>query len=260
MFNKRKLIVWGSTVVCAAVLVVFVRAQYVLPIAMYHSVKPSVPEGNRLIVSTKAFDRQMAFLKKNNYSVIPLEQAASFIRQGKRLPAKAVVLTFDDGYADNYRYAFPILKKYGLPATVFMIVDDIGKSDKLTMEQIRQMRDSGLITFGSHSLSHPFLECITSPAELVNEILGSKEKLERMLARPVRTFSYPCGRLNDDVRQKVIDAGYEAAVVTNPGKNFPNKDVFALKRLRISENAANLFIFWFETSGYYNFIREHRHK
>ncbi|HNQ50977.1 MAG TPA: polysaccharide deacetylase family protein, partial [Candidatus Omnitrophota bacterium] len=150
--------------------------------------------------------------------------------------------------------------KYGLPATIFLIVNDIGKPDKLNWGQIREMRDSGLITFGSHSLSHPFLECITSPPELVNEILGSKNALERSLGRPVRTFSYPCGRLNDDVRQKVIDAGYGAAVVTNPGKTFSSSDVFALKRLRISENAANLFIFWFETTGYYNFIREHRHK
>jgi len=260
MFKKKKLIIWGGIGIGAAILVIFIRAQYVLPVAMYHSVQPSVPEGNRLIVSVEAFDRQMRFVKMNDYTVLPLHEAAAMIDEGRKLPRKALVLTFDDGYEDNYLYAYPILKKYGLPATIFLIVNDIGTPDKLNWDQIREMQDSGLITFGSHSLSHPFLECITSPPELVNEILGSKNALERSLGRPVRTFSYPCGRLNDDVRQKVIDAGYGAAVVTNPGKAFSSSDVFALKRLRISENAANLFIFWFETTGYYNFIREHRHK
>jgi peptidoglycan/xylan/chitin deacetylase (PgdA/CDA1 family) len=261
MFKNKKLIIWSGIVLCCVVLVVVVvRKQYVLPIAMYHSVQPVVPKDNRLIVSVKTFSRQMQFLKEKKYTVLSLEQAAALISQGKKLPARAIVLTFDDGYIDNYLYAFPILKKYGIPATVFLIAGDIGKPDKLNLDQIRQMQDSGLITFGSHSMTHPFLECITSAPELVKEIRGSKKTLEGILGRPVMTFSYPCGRLNKDVRQRVIDAGYLAGVVTNPGKAIGNDDVFAFKRLRISENAGNLFVFWFETTGYYNFIRENRHK
>ncbi|MFA5099399.1 MAG: polysaccharide deacetylase family protein [Candidatus Omnitrophota bacterium] len=261
MFKNKRLIVWGGIVILGIVLVGgFVRKQYVLPIAMYHSVQPVVPEGNRLIVSVKAFDRQMQFLKKNKYTVLSLEQAAVLISGKKKMPPRAIVLTFDDGYADNYEYAFPILKKYGLPATIFLVVNDIGKPDKLNREQIRQMQDSGLISFGSHSMNHPFLECITDNVELVKEINGSKSELESLLGRTVATFSYPCGRLNKDVRQRVVNAGYRSAVATNPGKTISNDDVFALKRLRISENAGNLFIFWFETTGYYNFIRENRHK
>ncbi|HNQ51515.1 MAG TPA: polysaccharide deacetylase family protein, partial [Candidatus Omnitrophota bacterium] len=127
MFKKKKLIIWGGIGIGAAILVIFIRAQYVLPIAMYHSVKPVVPEGNRLIVSVDAFDRQMRFVKKNNYTVLPLHDAAALIKEGRELPRKALVLTFDDGYEDNYLYAYPILKKYGLPATIFLIVNDIGK-------------------------------------------------------------------------------------------------------------------------------------
>jgi peptidoglycan/xylan/chitin deacetylase (PgdA/CDA1 family) len=260
MRTNKKLIVWIAIAACGAAAVIFVSRQYVLPIAMYHMVKPSVPAGNRLVVSVKTFDRQMQFLKKNNYAVLTLEQASSLIAQKRKIPARAVVLTFDDGTVDNYLYAFPILKKYGLPATIFLVVDDIGAPDKLTWDQIRRMQESGLITFGSHSMSHPFLECITSGPELERQIRGSKQALESALNGPVSTFSYPCGRLNQDVRQRAIDAGYRAAVVTNPGKAAANDDVFALKRLRISENASNLFVFWIETSGYYNFIRENRHK
>jgi peptidoglycan/xylan/chitin deacetylase (PgdA/CDA1 family) len=261
MFKNKKLIVWGIIAVCcAAAVTVFVRGQYVLPVAMYHSVQPAASKGNALVVSAKTFDRQMQFLKKNNYTVLSLEQAVDFMSRKKKMPSRTVVLTFDDGNADNYVHAFPILKKYGLPATIFLIVSDIGKPDKLNLDQIRHMQESGLISFGSHSMNHPFLDCITSDAELVKEIRGSKEALEGLLGRPVNTFSYPCGRMNQDVRQRVVNAGYMAAVVTNPGKAVGNDDVFAFKRLRISENAANLFVFWFETTGYYNFIRENRHK
>jgi len=71
-------------------------------------------------------------------------------------------------------------------------------------------------------------------------------------------FSYPEGRFDDKIRQLVIDAGYRLAVATHPGKYYPNDDIFALKRLRISENAKGLFVFWAETSGFYTFIKEHR--
>ena len=260
MSGKKKLIIGCAAGVCILSAVIFIRGQYVLPIAMYHSVQPSVPGENRLIVSTGVFERQMKFLKENNYSVLTLEQAADVISRKIRGPRRAVVLTFDDGNLDNYTYAYPILKKYGLPATIFLVVNDIGKTDKLNWEQIREMKESGLISFGSHSLNHPFLECIKSGSELVNEINGSKAALEAALGSPVDTFSYPCGRLNADVRQRVVDAGYKAAVVTNPGKKVVNDDIFALKRLRISENAGNIFVFWFETTGYYNLIRENRHK
>ena len=241
--------------------VVFVRGKYVLPIAMYHSVLPDASPENRLVVSPATFEKQMAFLKKHRYSVLWLEDAAELMAgRRSRLPARAVVLTFDDGNLDNYTYAFPILKKYGLPATIFIPVDFIGQPGKLTWEQIKEMQASGLVRFGSHSLSHCFLERLTDQEQLAAEVRGSKKAIEEMLGVEVATFSYPCGRLNDAVRGMVEQAGYRAAVVTNPGKKMPDNDRFALKRLRISENASNMFIFWFETSGYYNLIRENRHK
>ena len=128
----------------------------------------------------------------------------------------------------------------------------------MNWDQIKEMQDSGLILFGSHSMSHPFLDCIASPPVLIKEISGSKQMLEASLGRPVLTFAYPSGRMNKLVRRKVIDAGYKIAVTTNPGRSFAGDDVFAVKRLRISENSRNLFIFWFETTGYYNFIRENK--
>jgi peptidoglycan/xylan/chitin deacetylase (PgdA/CDA1 family) len=260
MSKRKKIIIKSAASVIAISIFLYARSQYVLPIVMYHSVKPQVPGQSRLIVSTEAFERQMAFLKKYKYSVLALEEAAQIIKDNRPLPPRPIVITIDDGNLDNYTYAFAILKKYGLPATIFLPTDDIGKSDKLTWEQMREMQRTGLISFGSHTLTHPFLTEIKTEDLLWKEISGSKKILESGLGRQVNTFSYPSGRFNQKARDIVIKAGYTSAVATNPGKRIKNNDVFALKRLRISENAGNLFIFWAETNGYYNLIRENRHK
>jgi peptidoglycan/xylan/chitin deacetylase (PgdA/CDA1 family) len=261
MSKNQKRTVIGVVIAAAAVFTVnYFRHNYVVPILMYHSVKQEVPAGNKLIVSSAAFDRQMEFLGRNHYNVVPLEAVVRLIKSKQAVPERTVAVTFDDGYADNYSVAFPVLKKYNLPATIFVIVSEIGRPGMLTWEQIRIMRDSGLITFGSHTLTHPYLINIESSEELKRELLDSKKVLEEKLNRPVNTFCYPSGRFNQKVRQAVIDAGYAAAVASNPGKRFPNDDLFALKRLRISENAANLFVFWVESSGYYNLMRETKRK
>ncbi len=264
----KRIFKWMLIAAAAAALaaaVVFVRAKYVLPIAMYHMVAPGGAPNNRLVVSPQTFEKQMSFLRRHGYTKLWLEDAAELMAghgfgRGRRPASRSVVLTFDDGTEDNYTYMFPLLRKYGLRATIFMPVDHIGQPGKLTWEQLKEMQDSGLVRIGSHSLSHCFLETIVDPQQLAAEVLGSKQALEKRLGREVATFSYPCGRLNSQVRDAVVAAGYRAAVVTNPGKRIPDDDRFALKRLRISENASNMFVFWFEVSGYYNLIREHRHK
>ncbi|MCM8800954.1 MAG: polysaccharide deacetylase family protein [Candidatus Omnitrophica bacterium] len=242
--------------------IIFLRTQYVVPILMYHSITEQVQPGNRLQVSKDAFTRQMQFLKKHNYRVIPLEELGDLIKAKKKIPYKTVVITFDDGYKDNYLYAFPILKKYNLYATIFLIVDEIDRpqQDRLSWEEIRQMQDSGIITFGSHSLDHPFLTELSSLDELRRQIFDSKRILEERLGRHINAFAYPSGRFNEIIKNLVKEAGYKLAVATNPGKGFSNNDIFALKRIRISENAKNLFIFWIKVSGYYNFFREQRWK
>jgi peptidoglycan/xylan/chitin deacetylase (PgdA/CDA1 family) len=128
----------------------------------------------------------------------------------------------------------------------------------LTWDEIKVMQDSGLITFGSHTLSHKYLEEFKNEEDLKKEVFDSKRILEEKLGRKVNIFSYPTGRFTPRMRQMVIDAGYKVAVTTSPGKNFANNDIFALKRLRISATCDNLFVFWVETSGYYTFLKEHR--
>lgn len=258
MFKRKRLIIWASVAVTLVCLVVFVKQRYMLPIVMYHSVGPKVAKGNLLTVSTDTFEKQMSFLKRHRYNVVRLEVVRDYILGKKKVSGRTIALTFDDGYKDNYTYAFPILKKYNFPATVFIIVSEVGRPDRLSWEEIKEMQDSGLITFGSHTFTHPFLDNLKSTQDLKREISGSKIALEEKLGKPVEIFSYPSGRFNAQVIQVVKDAGYQEAVVTNPGKKLPDNNVLALKRLRISENSRSMFIFWFETTGYYNFIRETR--
>lgn len=239
----------------------FLRSKYIRPVLMYHYIiDTDRARKDKRIVTPKTFEEQMRFLKANEYNVISLEQFAELLREKKYIPKNTVVITFDDGHMDNYENAYPVLKKYNLPATMFVIVDSISKPNFMTQGQIRQMSDSGLITIGSHTLSEPHLPSINNETLLRSEIYDSKKKLEEMLNRPVNCFSYPIGGFDVKIREMVIDAGYKLAVATSPGIDYSNDDPFAIKRVRISENSKNLFIFWFESSGLYKYILELRKK
>ena len=237
----------------------FVSRHYVLPIMMYHSVNPKINNSLKaLIVNPRTFESQMRFLKEGSYSILPLESLAGLIRDNKKLPPKAVAVTFDDGYKDFYKYAFPVLKKYKIPATMFIIVDEVGRPDRLSWDEIKEMQLSGLITFGSHAMGAEPLINISSENELNRQIFYSKKVLESKLARPVNTFSYPEGFLNKHIRELVIQAGYKLAVSTKTGYCYPANDIFALKRMRISESAGNSLHLWLKVSGYHTFFKDNK--
>lgn len=264
MSKVRKLaLIIAIALVAAVSFSALLNRMYVLPIIAYHSVNPiQNPEINRLIVSPETFERQMRFLKEHKYNVLPLDELAALIKGRKRIPPRTLAITLDDGYKDNYTYAFPILKKYNIPATMFIIINEVGRAqgDRLSWDDILKMKASGIIAFGSHTMGAEPLTNINSQEEVKRQIFDSKKALEDKLGVQVNLFSYPEGRFNAKIKKLVVDAGYKVAVATNPGINYPNDDIFVLKRLRISENAANLFVFWFETTGYYTFFKERRHK
>lgn len=235
----------------------YAKAQYVVPIVMYHKIDGN-SAASRLSVSPESFKAQMSFLKTHKYNVVKLEDLAGMVR-GNKLPPKTIAITFDDGYENNYVNAYPVLKGLGLPATIFIIPAMIGNDGYLTWDQVMEMSESGIITIGSHSLSHSWLPSL-AVQELDREIIDSKRSIESHIGKDADTFSYPLGGFNENVREKVIKAGYKIAVATNPGKKYPKHDLFAMKRLRISSTSDNLFVFWFEITGFYTWIKEHRDK
>ncbi len=262
MPGKKRLI---AALCAAAVIFVFsscARSLYMPPVLMYHSINPkSDSVMYRLIVSPESFAKQMQFLKSHHYNIVSLEAIGRMVGDKKRIPFKTVAVTFDDGFKDNYTYAYPVLKKLGIPATIFLIYDEIGRpqGDRLSWEQIREMQGSGLITFGSHTFGATPLVDINSETQLRRQIIDSKKMFEEKLKAPVDTFCYVGGMFTPHIKDLVKEAGYKYAVSTALGKKFSNQDVYAIKRVRISENAGNLFVFWVKLCGYYNSFRSHNH-
>jgi peptidoglycan/xylan/chitin deacetylase (PgdA/CDA1 family) len=266
MFKKTGLVsvilIIAGLLLAGVYLGLFLGNNYVVPVIMYHSVNPvENPFIRKLIVTPEAFERQMRFLKSHRYNVVSLRELAERISAGGKIPPRTIAITFDDGYRDNYTYAFPVLKKYNLPATIFIIIDEVGRrlaksgDDRLSWSEIKAMQDSGLIEFGSHAMGPDLLTKISSEEELRRQIFLSKKILEEKLGSSVIAFSYPEGRFNSKIKALVKEAGYKVAVATKPGKSYPKNDVYALRRLRISPSSNNLFVFWFETTGFYHFLR-----
>lgn len=255
--NRRRSVILVTSLVLSAILVLWLKAQYVVPIIMYHKI-----DGNsavsRLSVSPESFRRQMSFLKRHHYNVVSLEDMAALVKKNK-FPRKTVAITFDDGYEDNYLRAYPILKEFGLPAAIFIIPAMVGTDGYMAWGEIVEMSESGVITIGSHAMTHAWLPS-QSVQKADSEIGDSKRAIESHLDKETAVFSYPLGGFNQAVRGSVIKAGYKIAVATNPGKKYPKHDLFAMKRLRISNSSDNLFVFWFEITGFYTWIKEHRDK
>ena len=261
MFKRKRLVIVFSIVIIAALCSAYIRSLYMVPVIMYHSVTPEAKVENRMQVSVNSFTRQMQFLKFHHYNVVTLATVGQMIRDKKKIPSKTVALTFDDGYKDNYIYAYPVLKKLGIPATISIIVNEVARpqNDRLSWDEVKEMQDSGLIVIGSHTLDHPYLPEVKSEAELKKQIFDSKKILEQVLGVPIDLFCYPAGRFNAHIRDLVIQAGYKFAFVTGLGKKFPSQDVYLIQRVRVAETD-NLIDFWIKISGYYNSFRSHNNR
>lgn len=194
-----------------------------LPILMYHrvSAEPDIPG---LTVTPAQFERQLAFLKRRGYQGINLSQLADSLEGKISLPDRAVVITFDDGYQDNYTQAWPLLKKYGYSATIFLVSDFVGQdssfdrerpaqykaSPLLNQAQIQEMAEAG-IEFGSHTCTHRALPALTIP-ERKHELERSRQNLSALVNKEISSFAYPYSRLSEDIVAEVAAAGYRLAV------------------------------------------------
>lgn len=221
-------------------------------------------KGGRDMVSTPAeFEAQMQALKDNNISVISMDDFLAWRRGEKSIPKKSVVITLDDGWNTGYSVAWPILKKFGYPFTMFIYSDYVkggarAGGGSITWEQLGEMRDAG-VDIGSHTVSHTDLRAKKGRTDeqyrewLKTEIAGSKQILEDKLGIQVKTIAYPYGNQNEIVREVVKEAGYEGGFTVygqhmgNGGDptllgryalDSKNPDVFTKKVLAFSGAAA----------------------
>ena len=170
---------------------------------------------NTLFVTPENFKRQMKYLKDKGYKIISLDELVEGLKTGRRFPHNSVVITADDGYEDNYTYAYPVLKKYGFPATIFVIADFIDtKKDFMSWDELREMSRHN-ISFGGHTKNHAYLPSIKKEGALWDETRGCKESIENRIGSNVDYFCYPLGGFTGHVKQTVKKAGYKGACTTN---------------------------------------------
>ncbi len=219
-------------------------------ILVYHSVSNQNSNVGYPTIEKKLFMRQMDYLAKHGYEPVFLSTMIHRYSGGKKNSAKSLVLTFDDLHVDFYDTVYPVLKRYKFKATVFVFTCGIGQG-YLTWEQLREIKNSGLVEIGSHSVNHPPLTCIEL-SEAKKEIVMSKSILEERLGVPIFTFCYPFGSVNTKIEELVKEAGYTGAVgIVYPWGEFKTNDLYNLNRVFISKLSKYPLMFRFMLSGYY---------
>jgi peptidoglycan/xylan/chitin deacetylase (PgdA/CDA1 family) len=216
----------------------------VLRILTYHRVNDEHPH-DRLSVPRAAFAAQMEELARAGYAVVKLEEALPALRGGGLLPQPAVSITFDDGYADNFEAALPILERHGFAATFFLATGFVGSSATLDRyrdccrrdgmlgwAQVRELLARGQ-SIGGHGRHHRELAAL-GPAEVREELSGCADDIERKTGARPRLFCYPRGSESASVRQAAAAAGYVGACTVRPGANPAGVDPFALRRTEVA--------------------------
>ena len=203
-----------------------------IPIIIYHRVRPDFPsesEAQRSFsITPQLFEQQLRYLQDQGYTAISLDEFVRDAELGTTSPAaKPVVLTFDDGWQNQYSYALPLLEKYHMTAVFYIYTDPIGKYPEfLTWDEIKTMDAAGM-TIGSHTLSHPHLSSL-SPAQLRNELFESKKVLEDHLGKSVVHFASPYGYTSDALVALLKEAGYQTGRTTYKGAYHSRDDLLHL--------------------------------
>ncbi|MBQ7198611.1 MAG: polysaccharide deacetylase family protein [Selenomonadaceae bacterium] len=205
----------------------------------YHQVNDSATS---LAVPVADFDSQMAYLVDSGYIAITPDALLSALEGELELPPKPMLITFDDGYTDNYENAFPILQKYGLRATIFIIPAFVGKPGYMTWDELKEMEENG-ITMQSHTLNHIALEELPDDGLRV-ELLNSKRMLEEKLGHAVDFVAYPTGTYNLHIAAIAKEVGYKGAFTIKYGNVDLGSNLFALERVPIFHTATTMKDFY----------------
>ncbi|MGO9015287.1 MAG: polysaccharide deacetylase family protein [Dissulfurispiraceae bacterium] len=236
-----------------------------IPVLMYHHVNPH--KGDTVTVTPDVFEGQMRHLREAGYRTLTIDELLSYIAGETVLKQRAVVVTFDDGWLDNFIYAFPVMKRYNINACIFIVTDWVKnsatdaslswtvpshKESKLLIskgfagevilgwDQIRAMQESGLAEFYAHTRSHARCDTLSN-LELLSEVAESKQAIENHLGKPCPYLCWPYGEYNDAALKAAREAGYKALFTTVHGVVTPGSDPFAIRRIVIKDSIA-----WFE--------------
>jgi glycosyltransferase involved in cell wall biosynthesis/peptidoglycan/xylan/chitin deacetylase (PgdA/CDA1 family) len=214
-----------------------------LPVLMYHHIGPLRPGADPfLTISPGAFERHLRWLLHHGFTTIRTSDWVAYQRDGKPLPEKPVLLTFDDAFSDTAYYAFPLLQKYRCAGTVFVVTDEIGGANVwdrplgvsvqplMTAEEIRHWASQG-VEIGAHTCTHRDLRT-SSREQVIAELKGSRDHLRELLGTPVMSVAYPYGYLDDSVAEHTREY-FDAAFTCDAGLNDLTTDLMHLKRATI---------------------------
>jgi uncharacterized lipoprotein YddW (UPF0748 family)/peptidoglycan/xylan/chitin deacetylase (PgdA/CDA1 family) len=209
-----------------------------VPILLYHHIGElpvgASPKQKHWTLSPEKFNEQMRWVAEQGFHPITMAQLTGHLKLGSPLPVKPIVISFDDGWKDQYCVALPILKKYNFPATFFIIADSVGHSAYMNWDEVLEMSNSGM-DIESHSCTHQSLPLLP-PEQARLEIEDSKRILENHLHKPVSVFAYPFGTYDNNVISMVKDAGFDTAVTVeglNCGYLFQTEQSYVLARYAV---------------------------
>ncbi len=207
-----------------------------VPILMYHYIRvnpdPRDWLGYRLSVKPADFAAQMDWLWRNGYHTVTTLDLISYLNGSRGLPSKPIVLTFDDGYADFYTTAVPILRRYDFTAVAYVVSGFIGWGGYMTASQVRSLHRAGF-EIGSHTVGHVNLTTQSSD-QLAYQLAASKQALEQLVGSPVTAFCYPSGKFGWREANAVAAAGYLDATTTLGGSFRSMAGRYTWSRLRVS--------------------------
>ena len=224
-------------------------------VLMYHNISPTYH--GRGTITPETFAAEISALVQSGYHIIPVQELAAFLQKRAQVPPNAVVITFDDGYEGVYRYAYPVLKEFRAPATVFLIASYIGKKEGfLSWPQVREMAASGLLTFGGHTFNAhygaptgPHTTAPATVAHIYDFASGRKETatayrtrlfadsqraqalFTQELGAPTPYFAYPYGAFTPALDEILRTAGYRYFFTTLGGANQPGQDPYHIYRI-----------------------------
>lgn len=210
-----------------------------IPVLNYHSI--GTEPDNNAVLDPKKLEEQMAYLAKEKYTPLTLQQFIDIWEGKLQAPPKSVLLTFDDGYADNHEQALPILKKYGFHATLFMSPGSVGDGWYIDWKQAKELQEAGW-DIQPHGMTHPQLTKLTEEKQRV-EIEESAKQLEDHLGIKSEVFCYPYGLFNKTTIKLLQENKYKLAFTIDQGFADTSQNPYALKRLFIGgSDSLNTFI------------------
>ncbi len=203
-----------------------------VPVLMYHVVAdpPASAPYPDLYVSRAEFEAQMRWLESRGYRTVALADVLDAWREGRRLPPRAIVLTFDDGYRSHFSTVRPVLRRHGFRATLNLDLSNLQESWGLRPWMVQKLVRAGW-ELGAHSLTHPDLTTLDNRA-LRREVAGSRAEIRRLFGVSARLFCYPSGSYDRRVVAAVARAGFEGATTVEPGL-ATGEAPFELRRIRI---------------------------